>query len=66
MNIYDVFDKDELIQIVKNIHDLIEKIEAIKLLSALTTEYQKDLLNTEIYIYINPLEDSHLINVDDL
>ncbi len=38
MNIYDVFDKDELIQIVKNIHDLIEKIEAIKLLSALTNE----------------------------
>ena len=98
MNIYDVFDKDELIQeikaiphvpwqveiiiemfkgcneiqqneliqIIKNIHDLIEKITAINYLSALTNEYQKDLLNTKIDIYINPLEDSHLINVDDL
>ena len=98
MNIYDVFDKDELIQeikaiphvpwqveiiiemfkdcnaiqqneliqIVKNIEGPLEKIEAIKLLSTLTNKYQKDLLNTEIDIYINPLEDSHLINVDEV
>ena len=98
MNIYDVFDTDELIQeikaiphvpwqveiiiemfkdcneiqqneliqIVKNIEGPLEKIEAIKLLSALTNEYQKDLLNTEIDFDSNSLEDSHLINVDDL